>query len=96
MVDTSLENTATVSVSPVKMNGGVRVSSSSTSREGIDDVRNLDTVSSNSVVDELVVLWRQVVQALLNDVVSIEICKAGSISLRPTANRRRERNKTHL
>lgn len=35
--------------------------------------RNFDTVSSDGVVDELVVFWRKVVEALLNDVVTVEI-----------------------
>lgn len=34
---------------------------------------DLDAVSSNGVVNELIVLWNETVQALLNDVVAVEV-----------------------
>lgn len=39
--------------------------------------RDLDAVRRDGVVDELVVLWWQVVEALLDDVVAVEVCQGG-------------------
>lgn len=50
MIDTTLENATTMSMSGY-----------------------FDTMSSDSIVDELIVFWWKVIQAFLNDVVAVEI-----------------------
>lgn len=42
---------------------------------------DLDAVRRDGVVDELVILWRKVVEALLNDVVTVEVCLSRTSAL---------------
>lgn len=64
VVDAALEHAAAVSV------GAGDVSRALRKRR---DSRNLDAVRRDGVVDELVVLRRQVVEALLDHVVPVEV-----------------------
>ena len=77
VIDTSLQHTTSVSVSTT-------IESSATSQRGEKErnERDFDAVRSHGVVNELVVLRRKVVETLLNDVVTVEICEAKRISKR--------------